>query len=67
MKLVVNKEVKAFTEIKNLEDLLSQLGVNNYSGMAVAVNERVIPRNDWNVCRLEEGNEITIIRAVQGG
>jgi thiamine biosynthesis protein ThiS len=31
------------------------------------VNNKVIPRNEWNTHKLNENDSITIIRATQGG
>jgi len=36
-------------------------------GVAVALNGRVVPRASWNETALQDGDEIEIIRAVQGG
>jgi len=37
------------------------------SGVAVAVNENVVPKRDWPRHRLAAGDAIEIIHAVQGG
>lgn len=37
------------------------------TGVAVAVNETVVPRREWASRRLENGDVVEIIRAVQGG
>jgi sulfur carrier protein len=37
------------------------------SGIAVAVNGAVVPRSQWNERRIEDGDDIEIVRAVQGG
>jgi len=51
--------------------LLSQLLDENISkepkGMAVAVNERVIIKTEWNSHPLKAGDRILIIKASQGG
>lgn len=36
-------------------------------GVAVAVNEAVVPRREWPAHRLREGDVVEIVRAVQGG
>lgn len=36
-------------------------------GIAVAVNDEVVPRADWPECRLEAGDRVEIVTAVQGG
>jgi sulfur carrier protein len=37
------------------------------SGIAVAVNNRMVPRAEWNSYVLNEGDNILIIKAVCGG
>ena len=37
------------------------------TGVAVAVNETVVPRREWASRRLENGDVVEIIHAVQGG
>ena len=36
-------------------------------GVAVAVNDRVVPRARWSSARLEDGDRIELVRATQGG
>lgn len=37
------------------------------TGIAVAVNNKVVPRTQWDSVRLAEGDCVTVIRAVCGG
>ena len=37
------------------------------AGIAVAVNEAVIKKDEWPVCSLNENDSILIITPVQGG
>ena len=39
----------------------------NSTGVAVAVNEAVVPRREWTSRKIEDGDAVEIIRAVQGG
>lgn len=36
-------------------------------GVAVARNGEVVPRGEWATTRLEPGDEIEIVRPIQGG
>ena len=67
MNLVINREKKKFERAASLEDVLLQLGIKSFDGMAVAVNEQVVPKPRWRDYRPEDKDRITIIRAVQGG
>ena len=68
MKLIVNgKEVDKETDI-TVEALLGQtLKTDTREGIAVAVNGEVISKGSWGKRRLEAGDRVEIIRAVQGG
>ena len=46
---------------------LEQNGVENQKGIAVAVNNAVIPKAAWPTSILRENDKITIIKATQGG
>lgn len=37
------------------------------SGIAVALNGTVVPRSEWDACRLRDGDVVEIVTAVQGG
>lgn len=50
-----------------LIDLLAARGIIEPRGLAVAVNDAVVPRADWPSHQLHEQDRITIIRATQGG
>lgn len=65
MKLFVNdKEVE--TSAKYLNQLILEMNLPQV-GVAVAVNNRMIPRAEWETRILEEGTKIVIIKAVCGG
>jgi sulfur carrier protein len=51
-----------------LIDLLAALGVDpGRRGVAVAVNGAVVPRARWTAATLSGGEEIDIVRPLQGG
>jgi sulfur carrier protein len=48
--------------------LLEELGFDAAArGVAVAVNDAVVPKSSWPEQRLSEGDTVEIIHAVQGG
>ncbi len=52
----------------NVARLLQQLGYgDDRRGIAVAVNGQVVPRSAWGERKLQVGDEIEIVGAVQGG
>lgn len=46
---------------------LEQNGITSQKGIAVAVNNTVIPKTEWVTKTLNENDKITIIKATQGG
>lgn len=66
MKLIVNNKPEEYS-LEHLHQLLQELGLLASKGIAVAVNNKVIPKTNWNTFQLTENDTITIIRATQGG
>ena len=65
MKITVNnKEVT--TGCQNLLELSQELNFP-LSGIALAVNNRIIPRAQWESYALNENDDLIIIKAVCGG
>ena len=66
MQLVVNNKTGEYPH-NFLSQLLQDLDLFESKGIAVAVNNKVIPKANWNTFQLNENDTITIIRATQGG
>lgn len=49
-----------------LEQALSAY-VETVSGLAVAVNETIVPRQHWGQHKLEAGDQLLVFNAVAGG
>ncbi len=69
MKIQINGQEQQFTEETSIKltDILSEMDVNHQRGIAIAVNDRVIPKSEWTQSELADGDVIEIIRATQGG
>ena len=66
MKIYINQkeiETQDSISIKELLDM-QQISVE---GTAIAIDNKLVPKNEWNDRILTEGNKITIIRATFGG
>lgn len=50
-----------------LLDLARSKNLEEKTGLAVAVNETVIKKDDWPNCRLKPNDSVIIITPVQGG
>jgi sulfur carrier protein len=67
MEVCVNQQKFQLSENGTLADVLPLLGIRQQDGIAIAVNEVVIPRGEWASCVLHAGDRVFVIRATQGG
>ena len=67
MKLIVNGNERELAEGLTLAQILEQFGLAGNFGVAVAVNEAVVPRGRLQDYRPVDGDAIEIINAVGGG
>ncbi|WP_297272536.1 sulfur carrier protein ThiS [uncultured Bacteroides sp.] len=65
MKLTVNNKAVE-TQAANLQQLADEL-VLPAQGVAMAVNNRMVPRTEWASFPLTEGAQVVIIKAACGG
>ena len=67
MRAQINGEDREFADGLTLAEIMERLGVRREAGIAVAVNDAVVPRASHENFRPSEGDTIEIIRAVAGG
>jgi len=67
MKIRINGDLMVTAEVDHLVEVLKDLGLEQKTGIAVAVNSEVIPKREWSQLKLNENDEIIIIEAAQGG
>ncbi|MGH7716871.1 MAG: sulfur carrier protein ThiS [Vulcanimicrobiaceae bacterium] len=67
MTLTVNGDERNVGEGLTLAQILEQLGLQPNYGIAVAVNDAVVPRGRLQDYRPVDGDAIEIINAVAGG
>ena len=65
MNVFINNTLKEVAKPRILE-MLTELNLNS-KGIAVAINNEVIPKTQWDQYSLNENDKVTIIRATQGG
>lgn len=65
MKIFINNE-ELTTEATDLQGLAKSLNLPE-QGIAIAVNNQIIPRTEWNTYLLQEGASVVIIKAACGG
>lgn len=67
MIVYVNDRKHSVSNVCNIDMLLDNIGLNGKKGIAVAVNNEVIPKKEWNYNYLKENDKILVLRATQGG
>jgi len=67
MKITVNNEPVEIGRQTSIDELLAQLGLESGNGLALAINQQVIPKKDWPAHRFQEHDAVLIIKATQGG
>jgi len=65
--LTVNDKPLALADSTTLSQLLGELGLSASQGVAVAINDAVVPRSAWLTQRLAAGDQVLVIQATQGG
>ena len=63
---VNDNEVKASAGL-NINQLCDHLSIHQRQGIALAINNEVIPKSNWENHTVKEGDKIIIITASQGG
>jgi len=67
MTIFINNKSFDLPDNTNLSDALKTAGINSFQGIAVAVNNHIIPKTSWEDHAIGENDALTIIRATQGG
>jgi len=69
MEISINDERKSFPDHQNIsaEELVSLTYPNSQKGIAIAIGDRVIPKEKWNETLVQPEDKILIFRATQGG
>lgn len=68
MELTINHQKKFFKKpLASLEQLLLSENLKKEKGIAVALNNQVVPQKYWGSTQLQSNDTILIITATQGG
>ncbi len=67
MEIKVNNDTIQIIGENNILSLLQQLRGEKLNGLAVALNETVVPRSQWDKIQLNQNDNLLIIQATQGG
>ena len=68
MNVTINDEVHTLASSDLvLDELITDILSKNGDGIAIAVNDNIIPRQKWGNYRIKENDKILVITATQGG
>ena len=63
----VNDEPRTLPTGAVLAELAKDMGIAERKGIAIAVNDTVVPRANWSTHAIADGDRVLVIRATQGG
>ena len=63
----INDKPYELEQNQSLNDLFNFLNIDASKGMAVALNNNVVPREKWEIQQIKDNDKILIIKATQGG
>lgn len=66
MRVHINGEDREFTAAPTVAEVVRSLTAAS-SGIAVALNDTVVPRARWETTHLRERDRVDVLTAVQGG
>lgn len=67
MNILINQQPRDIPDPCSLEQLLTQVLGIPVAGLAVAVDQSVIPSTEWPAYMLRPADKVMLIRATQGG
>ena len=67
VQVTINRESFMLPDTGTLADVLPLLDIDGPDGIAIAVNDDVVPRGEWQHYKLEANDKVFVIRATQGG
>jgi sulfur carrier protein len=67
MEINFNNQVMIIEESSTLSSFVALQVGENTKGLAVAINEFVVPKSEWDKTTLNQNDQVLIIKATQGG
>ncbi|NCI46418.1 sulfur carrier protein ThiS [Sediminibacterium soli] len=67
MEILLNHQKREIISPSSIRQLLNDHIGDKQNGIAVAVNESVVPKSSWNSHMIQANDSILIIKATQGG
>jgi sulfur carrier protein len=67
MQVTINNKQTTISTLGKVDEVFAFLNIPNPKGIAIAVNNNVLPKSEWTSFTIKENDKITVIRATQGG
>jgi len=67
MNIYVNNKMQEIQGQPKITDALASLNIVSQKGIAIAINNNVVPKTEWDNYILQDEDKVTLIRATQGG
>ncbi|UNH39161.1 sulfur carrier protein ThiS [Moellerella wisconsensis] len=66
MRIIINNQIKEFESPLTVSQLLILLA-RSQAGTALAINQIIIPRAQWETHKINDGDNILLFQAIAGG
>lgn len=67
MTILINNEQKTVPDGTTLNEIVLTILQLNPAGMAIAVNDTIVPKHLWEQTLLQENDRMLVIKACSGG
>ena len=67
MEITVNQQIYQINADCNVQHLFSAVLNQPTQGLAIAINQNIVPKTQWESHLLQSDDQIIIIKATQGG
>ena len=67
MNVYINNKLQDVPGQTNISGMLEALNITSQKGIAIAINNNVVPGAEWGTYELKDDDKVTLIRATQGG
>ncbi|PWK23820.1 sulfur carrier protein [Arcicella aurantiaca] len=67
MTIFINDQPTDFDPPPTIVDIFEKLQISDLQGIALAINDEVVKKADWQQITLNQNDRLMLIRATQGG
>ena len=67
MNIYINNKLQELPGKSKITDALDALNITAQKGIAIAINNNVIPHTEWETHLLQPEDKVILIKATQGG